>query len=139
MCHCTTVTFATSCVTVSAVVIATAFDAEGVVNIVCCAAVSTVAAPAVTTSVQLPVGLGVAPDTEAVTPDAVTELGAPLEPDTSTTVVQLAPFKAVVKFAPLTEFAKISGTLSSCPVKVAIWYVSPPTVSVIFELLGLSV
>jgi hypothetical protein len=80
----------------------------------------------------------VAPDTEAVAPDAVTETGAPFEPDTSTTVVQLAPFKAVVKFVPLAELARISGVLSSCPARVAIWYVSLPTVNVIFELLGLS-
>ena len=112
-------TFATLCVTASAVVIATAFEAEGVVNVVFCAVVSTTAAPAVTTSVQLPVGLAVAPETEAVAPDAVTELGAPVELETSTTVVQLAPFKAVDKFVPLLVFAKISGVLSSCPARVA--------------------
>ena len=105
----------------SAVVIVTAFEAEGVVKVVWLAAVSTTAAPAVTTSVQLPVGLVVAPETEAVAPEAVTEIGAPFEPETSTTVVQLAPFSALVKFVPLSVFAKISGVLSSCPVRVAIW------------------
>ena len=114
-------TFATLCVTASAVVIATAFESDGVVKVVWLAVVSTTAVPAVTTSVQFPVGLAVAPETDAVAPDAVTEMGAPFEPETSTTVVQLAPFSALVKFVPLAEFAKISGVLSSCPVKVATW------------------